>query len=457
MPNLLVIEAKPEIATLLQNELSKGLIVDTIAAPEVISDSGMQAYDLIVCRLPNSLDSWKRDDFEHLMRGNASGAPIIMIAGEEEISAMGDGNGRNIRVLQEPVDVDKLCSFIRSALQNRSKASADKPSLSSLDQPPLTSIIPFDFEGMIIASLAMREIVKLILEAASTDIAVLISGETGTGKELVAAAIHRRSKRKKFPYVAVNTGAMSPELITSELFGHEKGSYTGAVASRPGFFEQANRGTIFLDEISTMDEKSQVCLLRVLETKKFRRIGGAKDVQVDVWVIAATNENLEEAIKGRKFREDLYYRLDVLRIHLPPLRSRPGAVDLLTDHFVAHYSHEFEKNVRRVAADAYRYLRLYPWPGNVRELKNVIQRSVLKAPGEELTADLLPARILQQGESIIQADGLRLLPGMTLETAEKELIKMTLGFTKGNKKAAGKMLGISRRALYNKLKKFASA
>src|ERR1043166_554883 len=174
MPNLLVIEAKPEIATLLQNELSKGLIVDTIAAPEVISDSGMQAYDLIVCRLPNSLDSWKRDDLERLMRGNASGAPIIMIAGEEEISAMGDGNGRNIRVLQEPVDVDKLCSFIRSALENRSKASADRPSLFSLDQPPLTSIIPFDFEGMIIASLAMREIVKLILEAASTDIAVLI-------------------------------------------------------------------------------------------------------------------------------------------------------------------------------------------------------------------------------------------------------------------------------------------
>jgi DNA-binding NtrC family response regulator len=171
-------------------------------------------------------------------------------------------------------------------------------------------------------------------------------------------------------------------------------------------------------------------------------------------VIAATNENLEDAVGGRKLREDLFYRLDVFRIHMPPLRHRPGAIDLLTDHFVSQFGEQFQKDIRRVSPETYRYMRLYPWPGNVRELKNVVQRGVLKAAGQEFTPDLLPGRIREHGELKTQADGLRLRVGMTLESAEKELIKMTLGFTKGNKKAAGEMLGISRRALYNKLRRF---
>ncbi|HEY7165551.1 MAG TPA: sigma-54 dependent transcriptional regulator [Candidatus Binatia bacterium] len=322
------------------------------------------------------------------------------------------------------------------------------------ESPPSELPIPFQFESIFGASLVMREIVKLIMEAAAVDIPVLITGETGTGKELVAEAIQKRSKRRDFPYVAVNTGAISHELITSELFGHERGSYTGAAVAHTGFFEQANRGTIFLDEISTMDEKSQICLLRVLETKTFRRVGGLKDIHVDVRVIAATNENLDDAVSGKRFREDLFYRLDVFRIHLPPLRHRPGAIDLLTDHFVAQFSEQFQKDIRRVSPEAYRYMRLYPWPGNVRELKNVLQRAVLNATGQEFTPDLLPGRIRDQGELKTLVDGLRLRVGMTLQSAEKELIRMTLGFTKGNKKAAGEMLGISRRALYNKLKKY---
>jgi transcriptional regulator with PAS, ATPase and Fis domain len=247
---------------------------------------------------------------------------------------------------------------------------------------------------------------------------------------------------------------MSPELIASELFGHEKGSYTGALETRGGFFEQANRGTIFLDEISTMDEKTQVSLLRVLETKSFRRVGGTKPVGIDVRVIAATNENLEEAIEQKRFREDLYYRLDVLRIHLPPLRDRRGAVNFLTDHFVTVFDDLYHKNVRMVSPDTYRYLRQYPWPGNIRELKSVIQCAVLKAPGEEFTPDLLPARIRESAKSNAEYNGSRMHAGMSLEAAEKELIKLTLTFTGGNKKAAGVMLGISRRALYNKLKKY---
>jgi transcriptional regulator with PAS, ATPase and Fis domain len=314
--------------------------------------------------------------------------------------------------------------------------------------------IPVHFEGMLVTSLVMRQVIDDIIEAAATDITVLITGETGTGKELVAAAIHKRSKRKDFPYIPVNTGAMTPELIASELFGHERGAYTGALAARPGFFEQADRGTIFLDEISTIDEKAQISLLRVLENKTIRRVGGTKDIGVDVRVVAATNEDLHEAMTQKKFREDLYYRLDVMRIHLPPLRQRPGAVTLLTDHYVAHFNNLYSKSVRVVSPETYRYLRRYPWPGNVRELKHVIQRAVVTSHDGELTPDLLPSRILQASQANTPADAHALRVGMTIEAVEKELIRMTLAFTKGNKKAAGMMLGISRRALYNKLKRY---
>lgn len=319
--------------------------------------------------------------------------------------------------------------------------------------PPSDILVPVEFEGIIAVSLPMRAVIQRIIEVASSDIPVLVTGETGTGKELVAAAIHKRSKRKDKPYVPVNTGAMTPELIPSELFGHEKGAYTGAVDARAGLFEQAHGGTIFLDEISTMDDKTQVSLLRVLEEKTFRRVGGEKDIQVDVRVIAATNENFDEAVKEKRFREDLYYRLDVFRIDLPPLRTRPGAVTLLTDHFISYFDSMYKKNVRAVPLETYRCLRRYPWPGNVRELKNVIQRAVLMAKGEELTLDLIPERIQEaagtQPESARQGYPIEI--GMTLEAVEKEFIRMTLESTAGNKKEAARILGISRRALYNKL------
>jgi DNA-binding NtrC family response regulator len=314
------------------------------------------------------------------------------------------------------------------------------------------------FEGMIGISLPMREVYQRIIEASSADIPVLITGETGTGKDLVAAAIHNRSKRKTKPYIPVNTGAIAPELIASELFGHEKGAYTGALERRQGFFEQANGGTLFLDEISTMDEKAQVGLLRILETKTFRRVRGDKDIHVDVRVIAATNEKLDEAIRQKRFREDLYYRLEVFHIHLPPLRERPGGVTLLTNHFVVVFNSLYQRNVKVVAPETYRCLRRYNWPGNVRELKNVIQRAVLMAKGEELTLDLIPARITQAAEA---SDGatvdnaqLPIRPGMTLQAVEKEYIAMTLAATGGNKKEAALQLNISRRALYNKLAKY---
>jgi|SRR5688500_4065980 DNA-binding NtrC family response regulator len=316
--------------------------------------------------------------------------------------------------------------------------------------------LPIEFEGIIAISLPMRAIIRRIMEAAAVDIPVLITGETGTGKDLVAAAIHKRSKRANEPYVAVNTGAMARDLISSEIFGHEKGSFTGAQESRAGIFEQADGGTVFLDEIATMDEKTQVSLLRVLEEKSFRRVGGMKNIGVDVRVITATNENLEKSVSEKRFREDLFYRLNVFHITVPPLRERPpGAITVLTDHFLSQFGAIYGKEIERVSPETYRILRRYQWPGNVRELKNVVQTALLMADGKELKPEFIPERIR---EAVAVNEGrheptcsFRL--GTSLDSVEKELVRLTLLHAGGNKKLAASMLGISRRALYNKMKR----
>ena len=250
-------------------------------------------------------------------------------------------------------------------------------------------------------------------------------------------------------------GAMAPALIASEIFGHERGAFTGAQDSRPGMFEQAHGGTVFLDEIATMDEKTQVSLLRVLEEKTVRRVGGAKKMGVDVRVIAASNEDLEKRVAMKAFREDLFYRLNVFHITVPPLRERPGAVTVLTDHFLSQYAAIYGKDLERVSHETYRLLRHYPWPGNVRELKNVIQAAVLMVDAKELTPEFLPERIRESSSSGENGSDCvcSIRVGATLDSVEKELIRMTLSRVGGNKKLAATILGISRRALYNKLKR----
>lgn len=315
--------------------------------------------------------------------------------------------------------------------------------------------LPMEFEGIIAISLPMGAVIRRIMEAAMVDIPVLITGETGTGKDLIAAAIHKRSARNGKPFIAVNTGAMAPELIASEIFGHERGAFTGAQDAAPGIFEQADGGTVFLDEIATMDEKTQVALLRVLDEKSFRRVGGSRNIAVDVRIIAATNEDLEKIVRDKHFREDLYYRLNVFHIGVPPLRDRPGAVTVLTDHFCSHYAAVYGKEVEKVSPETYRLLRRYPWPGNVRELKNVIQTAVLMMEGKDLTLELIPDRIKDAASAAAGATGpaCSIRVGVTLDSVEKEIISMTLAHVGGNKKLAASILGVSRRALYNKLRK----
>ena len=372
---------------------------------------------------------------------------LLVVSDQHEPDLISSGNIR-CEWLRQPFSEDELVGALKISLGLNTTPQPRRPLGADIE-------IPIEFDGILAVSLAMRSVLQQITEAAAEDIPVLITGETGTGKDLVAAAIHKRSKRKGSPYLAVNMGAIASELVASELFGHERGAYTGATDSRAGFFEQAHGGTIFLDELTTTDEKTQVSLLRVLETQTLRRVRGEKDIKVNVRVLAATNQDIEQAVREGRFREDLYYRLDVFRIHIPPLRERRGGVSLLTDHFISRFDDLYRKDIRVVSPQTYRLLRRYPWPGNVRELKNVIQRAVLLAKSSELTPDLLPSRIREiDGSSTGDVTQPPIQVGMTLADTEREFIKMTLASVSGNKTKAASILGISRRALYNKLKRF---
>jgi DNA-binding NtrC family response regulator len=448
---VLVVEETGNIQQLLDRRLGSQHI--SVRGCSMIGRAGRSLktgdYDVLVWDVaPAKTEQSKGIEVLHLLSRLSCKTYVIVIADpESERFAQNEFRANAHRTLTRPVNDEQIYEVVALALHQQLA-----PPKGEIREDP---IAPLELEGMLGISLPMQEVFKRVLEAASEDISVLITGETGTGKDMVASAIHKRSRRRNGPYVAVNTGAMPRELIASELFGHEKGAFTGAMESYKGRFEEAHGGTIFLDEISTIDDKAQVSLLRVLETKTFRRVGGGRDICADVRIIAATNENLEEAVQQKKFREDLFYRLDVFHIHLPAMRERPGAIALMTNHFVPHFNVIYKKSVRSIAPETWSVLRSYSWPGNVRELKNVIQRAVLMATGDDLTPDLLPLRIRNAANPKAQddCDTLAVHAGMTLSAVECELIRMTLASTHGNKKEAAQKLAISRRTLYDKLRK----
>ena len=307
------------------------------------------------------------------------------------------------------------------------------------------------FEQMVGRSTAIRQVYRQIRQAAVTDVPVLLSGETGTGKELAAQAIHELSPRSKGPCIPVHIAALPPDLVSSELFGHVAGAFTGAMADRKGSFEVATGGSVFLDEIGTIDAKMQVSLLRLLETSEFCRIGSQKPISIDVRVIAATNADLADEVRKGHFRDDLYYRLDVMNIDMPPLRERHGDIPLLVDHFLKDACDDFKKNIRGLSSNFIACLESYPWPGNVRELKNVIHRAVISATEDVLNTRNLPDRVSHfQGEQTTMTITL----GQSMAQVEKEVILRTLGYTGGNRSRASEVLGISRRSLYNKMAQY---
>jgi DNA-binding NtrC family response regulator len=306
------------------------------------------------------------------------------------------------------------------------------------------------WHGFVGESDSLKEALREIERAARSDVTVLLVGESGTGKELAARAIHLMSRRKAGPFVPVHTGAIPRELVASELFGHERGAFTGATRQQRGKFEVANLGTLFLDEIATMDLHSQVSLLRVMENCEFARVGSETTMRVDVRVVAATNSDLGKLVDDGEFREDLFYRLHVFPIRLPPLRARPGDVDLLVAHFARAYAAEAGLERVEVAPAALELLRAYGWPGNVRELKNALQRAVLRADGGAIEPCHLPEDI--GGRAPAQA--LEIEIGMKLAEVESRYIRETLAACGGNKKETAKSLGISRKSLYNKLTRY---
>jgi DNA-binding NtrC family response regulator len=298
----------------------------------------------------------------------------------------------------------------------------------------------------------MRKIYQVIEQSAPTGASVLLTGESGTGKELVAQTIHQLSPRATFPFVAINCAAIPETLLESEIFGHEKGAFTGAADRRAGCFELADRGTLFLDEIGEMTPATQVKLLRVLQERKFRRLGGRTEQTVDVRVIAATNIDPEEAVKGGKLREDLFYRLNVFAFRLPALRERKEDLPLLTQAFINEFNSRNQKNIQGVEQQAMRLIEQYPWPGNVRELRNVIERATILSPGPFIEAKHLPASLAADPAPEHQPQ-VALGPGTTVEEAERRLIMMTLEHTRDNKTRAAEILGISLKTLHNKLNK----
>jgi DNA-binding NtrC family response regulator len=349
-----------------------------------------------------------------------------------------------VEYMAKPIKPRRLLALIRALTQ-------DPPAYLTNRMLANDRIEAQSFDGMHARSRAMLQVFEKIRVASQSDTTVLIVGESGTGKELVARSIHQRSSVADGPFVAVHTGAIPPDLIASELFGHEKGAFTGAVDKKPGKFELAEGGTLFLDEISTMDERTQINLLRVLESFAYMRIGGKKERQANVRVVAATNRDLMKMTETSEFREDLYYRLNILQINLPPLRERREDVALLATEFMAQFAQHYRKPMQVVPADTQRLLEGYHWPGNVRELRNVVEQAVLLARGTSLDPELLPQMIYRAGPV---EDVIRIPLGATMRDAEKEIILRTLEARKGNKKITAEVLGISRRSLYNKLAEY---
>ncbi len=309
-------------------------------------------------------------------------------------------------------------------------------------------------EGAIVgASVGMMTVFKTVARAAGSDATVLILGESGTGKEMVARVLHSRSRRAPGAFVAINCAAIPENLLESELFGHEKGAFTGAIARRVGRFERASGGTLFLDEIGDMSLALQSKILRAIQEREIERVGGSSPVPIDVRIVAATNRDLAAAVRDGRFREDLYYRLAVVTLLLPPLRDRGTDLDLLLSHFVARYAREHVRPIRAVAEEVFNLLRQHPWPGNVRQLRNVAERAVVMADGEVLLPQHLPAEVLSAAPAAPEAEGDE-MPLCTLEEMERRLIRRALRETSNNLTVAAERLGIHRNTLRRKIAEY---
>jgi len=349
--------------------------------------------------------------------------------------------------ITKPFKNDEILLAVKNAAEHRRLLEENLRLKKSLRER-------YNFKNIIGKSAAMQQVFDLIAQVAPRRSTILVQGDSGTGKELVAKAIHASSGRADAPFVAINCGNIPSDLLESEIFGHAKGAYTGATSSKKGLFEVADGGTLFLDEVATISLATQAKLLRVIQEREFRRLGGLENIKVDVRIIAATNRDLQAAVEQGTFRDDLYYRLNVIVIKLPPLQERSEDVPLLADHFIKRYCEENEKELCVLEPSALKVLMDYHWPGNVRELENVIERAVVLAPGNVITADLFPKNLshfLPDSQVRIPVDGLPLKERVT--NYERSLILAALDHTDWNQKRAAELLSVNATTLSEKLKR----
>jgi two-component system response regulator HydG len=378
-------------------------------------------------------------------------AEVIVVTGhgtvQSAVEAMQQGA---FNYLLKPLDLKQLRAVVDNAARNQHLRRANAELNRRLDEK-------FGFEGIIGNSPAMQELVDRLRRIAPTDATVLIQGETGTGKELVAQAIHQNSPRKNRPFVGLNCAALSEHILESELFGHIRGAFTDASADRVGKFEYANGGTLFLDEVGDMPLATQIKLLRVLESSEITRVGSNEPIKVNVRILSATNRDLEDAIRAGTFREDLYHRLKVLTVMLPRLADRTQDIPLLIEHFIQLHAARHHKKVRSITTAARRRLMTYNWPGNVRQLKNAIESMVVVDYDEVLDVDDLPPELAGGDHTATAASsgaGLGDLVGRPLAEIEGLYIGETLKATGGNREEAASLLGIGERTLYRKIKEY---
>jgi DNA-binding NtrC family response regulator len=450
MENILIIDDEKSLLDLLSVVLKKeGYRVKTCQAPaKVFEILQNDELDLVICDI--KLPQISGMEILKYVRENRPEVPVIMITAygslKQAVEALKAGA---IDYILKPFDVDELKIIIAQELEKRRLKEENILLKRNLEER-------YSFENMIGKSKVMQEVYALIEKSAGTDSTVLITGESGTGKEMAARALHLLSRRGANPFVSINCAALPENLLESELFGHARGAFTGAVADKKGMFEVATHGTLFLDEVGETSPWTQVKLLRALQERKIRRVGGTEEIPVDVRIIAATNLDLKQRIQEGKFREELYYRLNVIAFEMPPLRKRTEDIPLLINSFLQKYCQQMGKKMKRIAPEVFNYFETYAWPGNVRELENVIERVVAIEDRETITGASLPREIVFPPKKEIRP--LLIPPNFNLMThlddVSKRYISEARVLAGGNLRKTASLLGVSYRSLRHLIVKF---
>ena len=445
MNTILLVGLNNEIKKEVFNYLQKGKYTLLVASSHKKAKEIVKHKEIDLVVVGHKLNRNNGLEFLNILLKQNSSLSIILISGKADlkdaISAIKRGASD---FLVTPLEHLEFKKAVTKALENKKLIDENVRLKKALENYTKIKLIG--------TSIVFQRVLDQIQQVAPTRSTVLVTGESGTGKELIAEAIHTLSPRIGKPFVKVNCGALAESLLESELFGHERGAFTGAFSQRKGRFEMANQGTLFLDEVGEMPLSMQVKLLRVLETGEFERVGGNETIKVDVRIIAATNRNLEEMVASGNFRQDLYYRLNVFAIEIPPLRERVEDIPLLAHYFLRYFAKENKKDIVGFTPEVEKLLVSYPWPGNVRELKNIMERAVILAKGPYIELNDLPPKLRLVQTSSDLTDLILMPVGSSIKEIEREAIRKTLLYTKGNKVLAAKILGIGLATLYRKQK-----